>query len=153
MIKITLLSIMLASSPSKNRKEWLPVVKAAADHYNIDWHLLDALIKQESNWTFGLTSPKGAQGLAQIMPATAKELGINDSFDPGQNIWGAAWYLKRMYQRFEDWELALAAYNAGPKRVGRCMCIPNISETVNYVVKIMERYNERKMQQVNGNVL
>ena len=142
MIKITLLSIMLASSPSKNRKEWLPVVKAAANHYDIDWRLLDALIKQESNWQLGLTSPKGAQGVAQIMPKTAEELGIIDAFDPGQNIWGAAWYLKRMYVKFDDWELALAAYNAGPKRIGRCMCIPNIKETTEYVSKIMNRYKK-----------
>ena len=132
----------MSNKEIENRKTWLPVVKAAAEYYKIDWRLLDALIQQDSSWRTNAISEAGAEGVAQIMPETAKELGIEDSFDPGQNIWGAALYLKRIHSRLDDWKLTIAAYNAGPTRVEKCMCVPNITETKNYVQSIMTRWNQ-----------
>lgn len=136
---IIVIALQLGSA-NNTRTQWLPVVKSAADHYDLDWRLLDALIWQESNWNPNAISQAGAQGLAQIMPGTARELKVIDAFDPGQNIWGAAWYLRRMHNRFQDWRLTLASYNAGPGRVGRCKCVPSIRETENYVRNIMSKW-------------
>ena len=79
-------------------------------------------------------------GLGQLMPMTAEELGVNDPFDPGQNIWGAAMYIKQLSKRFDSWPKTLAAYNAGPSRVNRCDCIPDIPETQSYVKKVIKHW-------------
>lgn len=127
----------LSATQVKTRTQWLPVVKAASSHYGIDWRLMDILILKESSWNPNAISPAGAQGLCQLMPGTAEELGVKDPFDPGQNIWGAAWYLRKMYNRFQDWGLAIASYNAGPSRVAECQCVPPYEETRRYVKEIM----------------
>lgn len=142
MNSILLTIIMASSSYSSVRDQWLPVVKAASEHYGLDWKLLDSLIYEESGWNPNAVSHKGAVGLTQLMPPTAKELLVNDSYDPGQNIWGGAWYLKKMNDRFCNWALALAAYNAGPNRVEKCDCIPEISVTQIYVRKIIGRWGD-----------
>lgn len=145
-LAIVLLLSINTGGPSETRKTWLPVVKAASDHYDMDWRLLDALIRTESGWNIDALSHAGAIGLAQLMPGTAKELGVIDPWDPGQNIWGAALYLKRLGTRFCDWQLILAAYNAGPGRVGRCNCVPNIEETQNYVKTVLTRWTDKSKQ-------
>lgn len=134
---LTVCIVLSQGSPNDTRHKWLPVVKSAAQHYDLDWRLLDALIYQESAWNPYAVSAAGARGLAQLMPDTARELKVVDVFDAGQNIWGAAWYLRQMYDRFDSWHLALAAYNAGPTRVARCRCIPPFPETTDYVRNVL----------------
>lgn len=107
--------------------------------FDLSPSLLEALVWQESRWNENARSPVGAQGLAQLMPGTARYLGV-DSRDPFQNLEGGARYLREQLDRFEgDLEKALAAYNAGPGRVERAGGIPNIRETKQYVAAIMGR--------------
>jgi soluble lytic murein transglycosylase-like protein len=107
--------------------------------YDLSPALLEAVVWQESRWNENAVSPVGAQGLAQLMPGTARYLGV-DSRDPFQNLEGGARYLREQLDRFGgDLEKALAAYNAGPGRVERAGGIPNIRETQHYVAAIMGR--------------
>lgn len=110
-----------------------------AARYDLSPSLLEALVWQESRWQENARSPVGARGLAQLMPGTARYLGVN-SDDPFQNLEGGARYLREQLDRFGgDLEKALAAYNAGPGRVERAGGIPNIRETQNYVAAIIAR--------------
>lgn len=109
---------------------------AAAARFGISAALLEAVIWQESRWNPRAVSPKGAQGLGQLMPDTARAMGA-DPFDPAANLAGAARYLRVQLDRFGgNVELALAAYNAGPERVARLGHVPSIAETRNYVAAI-----------------
>lgn len=125
-----------------------PMLKAmaasAARSAGIDPFLFDALIETESAYNPLARSSKGAMGLAQLMPGTARELGVTDPFDPVQNLNGGARYLARMLEEFGDVRLALAAYNAGPGRVRAAGGIPNIAETQRYVETIMNRVRDRQ---------
>lgn len=94
------------------------------------------MIGQESGFDQSAVSPKGASGIGQLMPGTAKELGVDPS-DPYQNIEGSARYLAQQYAKFGTWPMALAAYNAGPGAVSKYGTIPPYAETQNYVAKIM----------------
>ena len=109
-----------------------------ADRYDLSPALIEALVWQESRWNHAAISPVGARGLGQLMPGTARELGVNPD-DPFANLEGAARYLRIQLNTFGDLELALAAYNAGPARVRRAGGIPRIRETQNYVAAIMGR--------------
>lgn len=101
-----------------------------------DWHVLfQALIEAESSYNPTSVSPKGAYGLGQLMPATARNLGVDRS-DPLQNLEGAARYLLAQLSDFRDIDLALAAYNAGPHRVRKYGGIPPFKETRNYIARI-----------------
>ncbi len=107
--------------------------------YDLSPALIEALVWQESRWRPNAVSPVGARGLAQLMPGTARELGVNAD-DPFANLEGGARYLRQQIDRFGgDIEKALAAYNAGPGRVIRANGIPRIRETQNYVASIMGR--------------
>ena len=107
--------------------------------YDLSPSLMEALVWQESRWRENARSPVGAQGLAQLMPGTARYLGVNPH-DPFANLEGGARYLREQLDRFGgDLEKALAAYNAGPGRVARAGGIPNIRETRQYVAAIMGR--------------
>jgi soluble lytic murein transglycosylase-like protein len=106
---------------------------------NLSPTLLSALVWQESRWTPQAVSPKGAMGLAQLMPATARDLGVNPA-DPVQNLQGGARYLRYLLDTFNgDIEKALAAYNAGPGRVRNAGGVPPIAETRAYVASIVRR--------------
>lgn len=101
-----------------------------------DWHVLfQALIEAESSYNPTAVSPKGAYGLGQLMPATARSLGV-DRTDPNQNLEGAARYLLAQLSEFRDIDLALAAYNAGPRRVRKYGGVPPFSETRAYIARI-----------------
>ncbi|WBO23781.1 lytic transglycosylase domain-containing protein [Sphingomonas abietis] len=116
---------------------WRPSLLAAASRYGISSDLLAALVWQESRWRPGALSPKGAMGLAQLMPATARALAV-DAQNPAANLAGGAQYLRRMLDLFDgDVERALAAYNAGPGRVQRAGGVPAIAETRAYVSNIL----------------
>ncbi len=113
--------------------------------YNIDPHLIRAMIRTESGFNPKAVSKKGARGLMQLMPGTAKELKVDDVFDPKQNIEGGTRYLRSLLDTFkEDLKLALAAYNAGPTVVKKQMKVPRIPETVNYVKQVLKYYQEYK---------
>jgi soluble lytic murein transglycosylase-like protein len=118
----------------------------AARLHRLDPLLVKAVIKTESGFNRYAVSSKGAQGLMQLMPATARHLGVNDPFDPWQNIYGGAMYLREMLDSFNgDLSLSLAAYNAGPTTVMRSgRRIPRIPETVNYVGKVLTQYRAYK---------
>ncbi|MCL7405888.1 MAG: lytic transglycosylase domain-containing protein [Marivivens sp.] len=111
---------------------YLQMARAAANRYGIPSGLFLRLVQQESGWNPSAVSPKGAIGLAQLMPQTARVLGV-DPHDPAQNLEGGARYLRQQYDRFGNWRLALAAYNAGPEAVERHGGIPPYRETRNYV--------------------
>jgi soluble lytic murein transglycosylase-like protein len=114
-------------------------LQAAAAHYKVSPDLLAALVWQESRWHAQAVSPKGALGLAQLMPATARTLAV-DAHDPAANLEGGAHYLRTMLDLFDgDVERALAAYNAGPGRVLRAGGLPRIAETRTYVSTIIDR--------------
>jgi soluble lytic murein transglycosylase-like protein len=116
--------------------EFLEVAKAAARKHNIPEDLFLRLVQQESGWNIGAVSPKGATGLAQLMPDTARLLRV-DINNPAENLDGGARYLRMMYDRFGSWRLALAAYNAGPMAVETHDGIPPYAETENYVKAIL----------------
>lgn len=112
--------------------EYLEAARGAARRHGVPEDLFLRLVQQESGWNPGAVSHKGATGLAQLMPATARRLGV-DATDPHANLEGGARYLRMMYDRFGDWKLALAAYNAGPEAVAKHGGIPPYNETRGYV--------------------
>jgi soluble lytic murein transglycosylase-like protein len=117
--------------------EYLEVAKAAAAKHGVPEDLYLRLVQQESGWNPGAVSPKGAVGLAQLMPSTADHLGV-DIDNPAENLDGGARYLRRMYDKFGSWRLALAAYNAGPGAVEEHDGVPPYDETTAYVLAILE---------------
>ena len=114
----------------------------AARYHKIPPKLFIALIQQESSFNINAVSPKGAIGLTQLMPDTAKGLGINPKI-PIQNIDGGARYLASQYRKFKSWNLALAAYNAGPETVEKYSGIPPYEETQNYVLRVVTNWKKR----------
>lgn len=127
------------------REAWIPAVREIAANHGLDPALFESLVEQESAFNPTAVSRAGAQGLTQLMPATAKMLGVSDPFDPIQNLDGGARYLAQMLNQFDgDERLALAAYNAGPGAVKRNGGIPPFTETQNYVAKVMARTAERR---------
>jgi soluble lytic murein transglycosylase-like protein len=120
----------------KYRGLYLEMAKAAARKHDVPEDLFLRLVQQESGWNPTVVSPKGAVGLAQLMPGTADLLGV-DEHDPQSNLEGGARYLSMMYARFGSWKLALAAYNAGPEAVEAAGGVPDYKETQNYVAAIL----------------
>lgn len=119
------------------------IFETAASTYNIPLNLLKAVAKAESDFDPNCTSSSGAMGIMQLMPATAKELGVTDAYDPKQNIMGGAKYLAENLKIFNgDTKLAVAAYNAGRGAVKKYNGIPPYTETQNYVKKVLSFMNE-----------
>ncbi len=114
------------------RGEYLEVARSAARANGVPEDLFLRLVQQESNWNPAAQSHKGALGLAQLMPQTARILGV-DPLVPAENLRGGAKYLAQQYRKFGSWRLALAAYNAGPEAVTRHGGVPPYKETQNYV--------------------
>lgn len=123
--------------PVRAKEKFTPYIEAAAKKYGVETGLIEAVILAESSFNPAATSHKGAMGLMQLMPGTAKDLGVSDAYDPKQNIEGGVKYLKGLLDTYDgDRQLALAAYNAGPEAVNKYNGIPPYRETQNYVRKI-----------------
>ena len=117
------------------------IVQETASRHRVDPALVRAVIQAESGWKPDAVSRKGAQGLMQLVPGTAEQLGVNDTFDPQQNVDGGVKYLRMMLERYDgDLDKALAAYNAGPGAVDRARGVPNYPETRAYVQKVTDTY-------------
>ena len=122
----------------KNPAEFESIINSCALQYGVDKSLVKAVIHAESGYDPNAVSSKGAQGLMQLMPKTAQDLKVSDSFNPTDNIRGGVRYLRFLLDTFKgDVSLALAAYNAGLTRVARYGGIPPIEETRNYVSKVL----------------
>lgn len=118
-----------------------PMIEKSAQEHGIDPGLVRLVIQKESGYNPQAVSPKGAMGLMQLMPGTASLLGVQDPFNPAQNIDGGVRYLKQCMDRFNNNVcLALAAYNAGPGNVEKYQGVPPFAETRNYVANIMQEY-------------
>ncbi|HPC83862.1 MAG TPA: lytic transglycosylase domain-containing protein [Thermoanaerobaculaceae bacterium] len=118
-----------------------PTVEEAARTHGLDPHLVDLVIRMESGYNPRALSPKGAQGVMQLMPTTARLYGVVDAFDPFENIRGGVRYLRDLLLRFDsNLALALAAYNAGPEAVARHGGVPPFAETRAYVAAILAAY-------------
>ncbi len=118
------------------------IVDDAAARHGVDPLLVHAVIKVESGYDRFAVSPKGAQGLMQLMPGTARQLGVTNAFDQRQNVEGGVKYLRHLMSSFSDMRLVLAAYNAGEGAVMEYRGIPPYEETQEYVYKVGRRYGE-----------
>ena len=122
-------------------------IEHAARLHRVDPMLIKAVIKAESSFNRYAKSPKGAQGLMQLMPRTAKYLKVKDPFDPWQNIYGGTKYLRELLDSFNgNLSLSIAAYNAGPTRVRKLQAVPRIPETIAYVKKVLRQYRDYKQE-------
>lgn len=132
-----------APAPSLNE-----VVSEASDRYRLDPDLVTSVIKAESGFNVRAVSPKGAQGLMQLMPGTASGLGVDNAFDPQANVEGGTKYLRELLERYNfDLVKALAAYNAGPQRVEQFGGVPPYYETRAYVARVVRDFNKKKIAQ------
>lgn len=125
------------------------IIREASDKTSLDEDLLYSVIKAESGSNTRAVSAKGAQGLMQLMPKTARSLGVQDAFDPRDNVNGGSRYLHEMLVRFHfDLAKALGAYNAGPEAVEKYHSVPPYRETRLYVSRIIKDYNHKKLAQI-----
>lgn len=124
-----------------------PLVERAAQRHEIDPALVDAVIRAESGYNLAAVSPKGAAGLMQLMPSTARRLGARDRFDPAENVEAGIRYLKSLREQFGDDRLALAAYNAGEGAVMRHGGVPPYRETIEYVRRVEQLYRQARAGQ------
>jgi hypothetical protein len=123
-------------------------VNAASGRYRIDPDLVNSVIRAESGFKVHAVSPKGAQGLMQLMPQTASNLGVSNAFDPNANVDGGTRYLRELLEKYNfDLIKALAAYNAGPHRVEQYQGVPPYRETRKYVASIVRDFNRKKIAQ------
>jgi hypothetical protein len=134
--------------PARPKSDLTQVVNEASGRYRLDPDLVNSVIKAESAFKVRAVSPKGAQGLMQLMPGTASQLGVPNAFDPQANVDGGTKYLRELLERYNfDLVKALAAYNAGPQRVERFGGVPPYYETRAYVARIVRDFNKKKSAQ------
>ncbi|MBF0500834.1 MAG: transglycosylase SLT domain-containing protein [Candidatus Riflebacteria bacterium] len=143
----TTVQVVSEMSPQKvllpNDETYCDIINEAAKYYGLDPYLIKAVIKVESDFDPTTVSSKGARGLMQLIPGTAKLVGCSNAFDPRDNILGGAKYLRSMLERFQgNLDHALAGYNAGPGRVEQYGGVPPIRETRNYVTKVNHYYSQ-----------
>jgi hypothetical protein len=122
----------------------LAAIEESSRNFDVNPQLVQSVIQVESNYNPFAVSNKGAEGLMQLMPATARRFGVTNSFDPRQNIEGGVRYLKFLQDTFQDDRLAIAAYNAGEKAVAKYGNVPPYAETINYVAKVGKKYGQAK---------
>ena len=135
-------------TPSSGPLDLNEVVNSASGRYRLDPDLVNSVIKAESGFNVRAVSPKGAQGLMQLMPGTASQLGVPNAFDPQANVEGGTKYLRELLERYNfDLVKALAAYNAGPQRVEQFGGVPPYHETRVYVARIVKDFNKKKAAQ------
>ena len=131
-----------AQAPAISSSAYSSIINSACDKYGVDSSLVHAVVKVESDFNPYALSRKGAMGLMQLMPQTAVELNVKNSFSPEQNIHGGVRYLRYLLDRYEgNLKLALAAYNSGETAVKRWGTIPPYKETQNYVARILKLYS------------
>jgi soluble lytic murein transglycosylase-like protein len=134
---------MVVTRPGSGAAAGLPVaalVEESAQRHQVDPLLVHSMIRAESNYNPFAVSPKGAEGLMQLMPATARRWGVNNSFDPAENLEGGVRYLRYLLDLFGEEKLAVAAYNAGEQAVIRYGGVPPYPETLSYVRQVGNSY-------------
>lgn len=129
------------SSDTSNRNQYDHLIRDAAARHGVDPALIKAIIHTESTFKSNARSRVGAMGLMQLMPGTAREMGVYNAYDPAQNIEGGTKYIALLQTMFSNPNHVIAAYNAGPGNVRKHGGIPPFRETRNYVQKVNERYN------------
>jgi soluble lytic murein transglycosylase-like protein len=137
-----------ASAPGKEKERvFHPLILKAANRYQVDLALIKAIIMAESNYNPKAVSKRGAKGLMQLMPKTAEALGVGDSFDPEHNINAGVRHFKNLLDQFDgDVKLALAAYNAGSRKVRKYRGVPPFRATRRYIKKVFEYHQYYKNQ-------
>lgn len=147
-IKDSRAPILSSAFPSHPQTNLTDVVNQASGRYRLDPDLVNSVIKAESDFNPHAVSSKGAQGLMQLMPGTASQLGVPNAFDPQANVEGGTKYLRELLERYNfDLAKALAAYNAGPQRVEQFGGIPPYFETRAYVARVVKDFNKKKLAQ------
>jgi len=137
-----------AKSPKASPQEIADAIGTASSRYRLDPDFVSSVVSAESGFNSRAVSPKGAQGLMQLMPGTASQLGVDNAFDAAKNTDGGTRYLRMLLERFHfDVAKALAAYNAGPLRVDQHNGVPPYLETRKYVARIINDYNRKKLAQ------
>jgi soluble lytic murein transglycosylase-like protein len=132
------------TSAALTQADLAQMLTRAGEQHNLDVDLLASVVKAESNGNSHAVSRAGAQGLMQLMPKTAADLGVHDSFEPGENVRGGSTYLDALLTRYHDnLALALAAYNAGPQAVDKYHGVPPYRETRVYIAHVIHEFNRR----------
>ena len=141
--------VVVSPALGKKSESFHPIILRAASRHELDPALIKAIIMVESRYNPHAVSKQGAKGLMQLMPGTARSLGVKDSFNPEHNVNGGAKYLKQLLDEFDDnLKFALAAYNAGSSKVRRYRGIPPIKATRHYVNRVFEYYQYYKNESV-----
>jgi len=133
------MKVRRSAAPSRTTvapDELAKLFRQYAERFRLEEPLLKAIAKTESNFNPAAVSKRGAQGLMQLMPDTAEEMGVSNPFDPAQSLYGGSRYLRQQLDRFSDLDLALAAYNAGPSMVVKYGGIPPFDETREYIRRV-----------------
>ena len=140
---LALATHLAGASAAELRKIYDPIIKRVAEKHRIDRELVHVVIRAESNYDAFAISSAGAMGLMQLMPATARQYGVLNVFDPAQNIEGGVRYLKDLVRLYNgQTKLVLAAYNAGQEAVRKYKGIPPYPETKSYIAGIMKTYKK-----------
>lgn len=135
-----------ATQAGASPQELSEVINTISDRHHLDPDLINSVIHAESGFRVDAVSRKGAQGLMQLMPQTASQLGVSNTFDPGSNVEGGTKYLRELLEKYNfDLLKALAAYNAGPQRVEQYNGVPPYRETRAYVAQIVRDFNRKKL--------